>query len=71
MPTVYNNGLQIVQGSGYVAITKEMIHETRIIPTEERPRLGSGLTLWLGNHKAGGKVTRSWSKRPTSMSGYR
>ena len=33
MPAVYNNGLQIVQGPGFVAIQKEMIHETRVIPT--------------------------------------
>ena len=49
MPTVYNNGLQIVQGPGYVAITKEMIHETRIIPTAPRERLGGNLDLWLGD----------------------
>ena len=48
LPRVYNNGLQIVQGPGYVAITKEMIHETRIIPTEPRPAIGSELTQWLG-----------------------
>ena len=48
MPSVYNNGLQIVQGPGYVAITKEMIHETRIIPTQQRPEAGSDLKLWLG-----------------------
>ena len=48
MPGVYNNGLQIVQGPGYVAITKEMIHETRIIPTEPRPAVGKDLKLWLG-----------------------
>ena len=49
MPGVYNNGLQIVQGPGYVAITKEMIHETRVIPTDEHPPLGTDLTLWLGD----------------------
>ena len=48
MPSVYNNGLQIVQGPGYVAVTKEMIHETRIIPTEPRPDEGQELELWLG-----------------------
>jgi catechol 2,3-dioxygenase-like lactoylglutathione lyase family enzyme len=48
LPSVYNNGLQIVQGPGYVAITKEMIHETRIIPTQRRPEAGSDLKLWLG-----------------------
>ena len=47
-PSVYNNGLQIVQGPGYVAITKEMIHETRVIPTTPRPEAGPGLQLWLG-----------------------
>ena len=49
MPTVYNNGLQIVQGPGYVAITKEMIHETRIIPTTGRPQLGPDVRMWLGD----------------------
>ncbi len=49
MPTVYNNGLQIVQGPGYVAITKEMIHETRVIPTAPRERVGENLDLWLGD----------------------
>ena len=47
-PIGYNNGLQIVQGPGFVAITKEMIHETRIIPTEPRPEAGDDLRLWLG-----------------------
>ena len=48
LPRVYNNGLQIVQGPGYLAITKEMIHETRVIPTEPRPAVGPDLTHWLG-----------------------
>jgi len=51
MPTIYNNGLQIVQGPGYVAIQKEMIHETRIIPTDGRPHLGPNLTQWLGDSR--------------------
>ena len=49
MPSIYNNGLQIVQGPGHVAIQKEMIHETRVIPTEPRPALGADLTSWLGH----------------------
>ena len=48
MPSIYNNGLQIVQGPGHVAIQKEMIHETRVIPTEARPAPAPGLTAWLG-----------------------
>ena len=49
MPSIYNNGLQIVQGPGYVAIQKEMIHETRVIPTDPRPALGPDLQSWLGD----------------------
>ena len=49
MPSIYNNGLQIVQGPGHVAIQKEMIHETRVIATELRPALGSNVTSWLGD----------------------
>jgi len=47
-PSGYNNGVQIVQGPGYVAIQKEMIHETRIIPVDNRPAPGSNLTLHNG-----------------------
>jgi hypothetical protein len=36
----YNNNLQILQIPGYVVILNEMIHNTRIIPTDGRPHLG-------------------------------
>ncbi len=49
MPGIYNNGLQIVQGPGFVAIQKEMIHETRAIPTKPRKPVGEKLTSWLGD----------------------
>lgn len=48
LPVVYNNGLQIVQSPGYVAIQKEMIHETRVIPTAPRERVAPKLESWLG-----------------------
>ena len=48
-PGVYNNGLQIFQGPGFVAIQKEMIHETRVVPTTPRPKDGPQLTSWLGS----------------------
>ena len=47
-PGGYNNGLQIVQGPGYVAITREMVHETRVIPTEPQPTVGSDVESYLG-----------------------
>ena len=46
MPGVYNNGLQIQQSPGYVAIQNEMIHEARVIPISDKPR--SGIKQWLG-----------------------
>ena len=49
MPTIYNNGLQIVQGPGFVTVQREMVHETRVIPTDDRPHLGSTLTSYLGD----------------------
>jgi catechol 2,3-dioxygenase-like lactoylglutathione lyase family enzyme len=49
IPGVYNNGLQIVQGPGYVVIEKEMIHEARIIPTDPRPRRSASLKTYLGD----------------------
>ena len=36
LPTLYGNGLRIVQGPNVVAISHEMIHETRIIPIDGR-----------------------------------
>jgi len=47
-PSGYNNGVQVVQGPGYVAIQKEMIHETRIVPLDNRPAPGPKLTAHNG-----------------------
>jgi catechol 2,3-dioxygenase-like lactoylglutathione lyase family enzyme len=49
LPIGYNNGLQIVQGPGFVTIQKEMIHETRLVPTKPRERVGDRLSTWLGD----------------------
>ena len=48
-PGVYNNGFQIVQGPGHVAMQVEMLHETRVIPTDPRPHLGPDITSWRGD----------------------
>jgi len=48
-PGGYNNGLQIVQGPGFVAITREMVHETRVVPTTPRPTLSENVTSYLGS----------------------
>jgi len=49
MPSFYNNNYQILQGPGYVMIVVEMIHDVRIIPTDGRPHLPSGVRQWLGD----------------------
>ena len=48
LPTGYNNNYLILQTPEYVAIHVEMIHDTRIIPLDGRPRLGSPIPQWLG-----------------------
>jgi len=49
MPAVYGNGARIMQTPNAVVITYEMIHDTRIIPLDPKPRLGSNLQLWMGD----------------------
>lgn len=51
LPGGYNNNFHIVQTPTYVAITQEMIHETRIIPLDNRPRLPGHIGLWLGDSR--------------------
>src|SRR5207247_9408208 len=41
LPVIYNNGNQIIQAPGWVAIRHEMIHETRIVPLDGRPHVSS------------------------------
>jgi len=50
-PAGYNNAYQIVQIPGYVVIAYEMIHDTRIIPLDGRPHLGSNIRLWNGDSR--------------------
>jgi hypothetical protein len=52
LPVIYNNGNQIVQGPGWVALRNEMIHETRIAPLDGRPRLSAAVTTWMGDSRA-------------------
>ena len=49
LPVVYGNGLEIVQTPGYVAIRYEMVHDTRIIPTDGRAHLPSSVRSYMGD----------------------
>ncbi|HXD72941.1 MAG TPA: hypothetical protein VN628_04365 [Vicinamibacterales bacterium] len=48
-PKIYNSGSRIVQGPGWIAFSNEMIHETRVIPTDGRKNVGSKIKMWMGN----------------------
>jgi hypothetical protein len=50
-PAGYNNAYQIVQSPGYVVILSEMIHETRVIPTDGRPHLPPNVRQWNGDSR--------------------
>ena len=49
MPAIYGNSYQILQGPGFVAIRYEMIHETRVIPLDGRPHVGTRITSYMGD----------------------
>jgi hypothetical protein len=50
-PTVYNANTRIVQAPGVVAITYEMIHDTRIIPTDGRAHIAPGVRSYFGDSR--------------------
>ena len=52
MPAIYGNSYRIVQGPGYVAITYEMVHETRLIPIDAastRPHVSDKIHTYMGD----------------------
>jgi hypothetical protein len=49
---VYGNGNRIVQAPGMVAITYEMIHDTRVMYTDGRPHLSQPIRQYLGDSRA-------------------
>jgi hypothetical protein len=51
LPTIYNNGNEIVQGPGVVVIRNEMIHEARVVPLDGRPHLPAHVTSYMGDSR--------------------
>ena len=49
LPAIYGDSYQIVQGQGWVGIRIEMIHETRVIPLDNRPHVSKGIALDMGD----------------------
>lgn len=50
-PFMYNNGMRIFQSPGVVAIQMEMVHETRIIPTDGRAGVPTQIQNWMGESR--------------------
>ena len=51
-PTGYNNNVQILQAPGYVTVTHEMMHDTRVIPLDGRKHLGPAIKQFMGDSRA-------------------
>jgi hypothetical protein len=49
---VYGNGNRIVQAPGQVAISYEMIHDTRVLYTDGRPHVSPSIRQLLGDSRA-------------------
>ena len=50
-PTVYNANIRIVQGPGVVALTYEMIHDTRVIPIGSTAHVASAIRGYEGDSR--------------------
>ena len=51
MPAVYGNGARIVQTPNAVVISYEMVHDTRVIPLDNRPPLSDDIHLFMGDSR--------------------
>ncbi|HZM94776.1 MAG TPA: hypothetical protein VFB92_15205 [Vicinamibacterales bacterium] len=49
IPEAYGNAYEIHQSPQYVAIRYEQIHETRVIPLDGRPHVGSAVQSYMGD----------------------
>ena len=49
---IYGNGNRIVQAPGMVAISYEMIHDTRVFYTDGRPHISPSIRQYLGDSRA-------------------
>ena len=49
LPVIYGNGNRIVQAPNEVAISYEMVHDTRIIPLDGRVHVGSKIRQYMGD----------------------
>ena len=60
-PFMYNNGMRIFQAPGVVAIQLEMVHETRLIPTDGSAAIPRQIRNWMGESRG------TWEDHNTLM----
>jgi hypothetical protein len=48
-PVLYGNGLRIMQTPNEVIVSYEMIHDTRVIPLDNRPHVGANIRQYMGD----------------------
>ena len=69
---VYGNGNRITQAPGMVAISYEMIHDTRVLYTDGRPHVSPSIKQLLGDSRArwatSGKIMRHTTLRESAGS---
>ncbi len=51
IPVIYGNSNEIVQAPGYLVFRNEMIHESRVIPIDNRPHVGSAIRMYMGDSR--------------------
>lgn len=51
LPVIYGNGLRIVQTPNEIAVSYEMIHDTRIIPLYDKAFLDGNIRSYMGNSR--------------------
>ena len=59
MPAIYGNSYRIQQSPGYVTITYEMVHDTRLIPLDRGSHLAPSIRQYMGDargHWEGGTL---------------
>jgi hypothetical protein len=49
IPVMYGNNYEIVQSPGFVVVTYEIIHESRVIPLDGRPHVGRAVRTHMGD----------------------
>jgi hypothetical protein len=52
LPVLYNSGIDITQGPGYVGIRYEMVHDVRIIPIDRRRHVSPKISMYMGDARA-------------------